>query len=149
VLTDYLITCTGEILKEIYTLVARKAVELGTKEDMELITASLAVCNETAANNNIPGYFDAIIGYEAACLKAAKNIVLNRLLRDLWPASRRVQFATLNLRTESLKEHVSYFNRTTRSLQERNSTMAIAAVRELIDNEIFCGVKYLPQFNSL
>ncbi|MBN2158452.1 MAG: GntR family transcriptional regulator [Spirochaetes bacterium] len=149
VLNDYLITCTGEILKEIYGLVARKTVELGTREDLEAISACLAVCNETAGKNNILGYFNAIIEFESACLKAAKNIVLNRLLRDLWPASRRVQFATLKLRSESLRDHVNYFNRAHQSLMDRNSTMAAAAVRELIEHEIHYGVKYLPEFNKL
>ena len=149
VLNENLIVCTGDILKEIYGLVARKATEFGTSEDRDLISKKLAIIEESAINNDRRGYFDALIEYEAASLKAAKNIVLNLLLRDLWPSSRRVQFATLKLRTESLMEPVKLLQQVHRFFQEGNGDKAAATIRELIGNETRYGVKYLPQFGAL
>ncbi|OHD64063.1 MAG: hypothetical protein A2176_08605 [Spirochaetes bacterium RBG_13_51_14] len=149
VLNEYLIICTGDILKEIYGMMERKIVEKATQEDIQLITEKLSVCEKYSNSNDRLGYFDAIFKFENACLKAIKNIVLNRLLRDLWPASRRVQFATLSLRTESLNEHMKFFLDAHRFLLAGNGELAASAVRELIDSEIRNGVKYLPQFSTL
>lgn len=149
VLNENLIVCTGDILREIYSLVARKAAEFGTPEDRELIAKKLAILDEAANNNDRRGYFDALFEYEASSLKAAKNVVLNLLLRDLWPSSRRVQFATIKLRTESLVEPVKLFKQVHRFLQEGNGDKAAALMREMIENETHYGVKYLSQFGSL
>jgi DNA-binding GntR family transcriptional regulator len=149
VLNENLIVCTGYILREIYSLVARKAAEFGTPEDRELISKKLALLEEASNSNDRRGYFDALFEYEAASLKAAKNVVLNLLLRDLWPSSRRVQFATIKLRTESLAEPVKLFKQVHRFLQEGNGDKAAALMREMIENETHYGVKYLPQFGSL
>jgi DNA-binding GntR family transcriptional regulator len=149
VLNENLIVCTGDILKEIYALVAKKAIEHGNREEHEKITKKLATCEEFAARNDLGGYFDALIEYESECLKAAKNIMLNILLRDLWPSSRRVQYASLRLRTEGLSEHIKYFRKAHQYVNEGNSEGAADAVRAFIDIEIQSAVKYLPKFNTL
>lgn len=148
-LNENLISCSGDILMEVYGLVARKSSELGTEEDRSVITEKLALLEAQASQNNPVGYYEAIIEYETECLRAARNPVLNLLLNDLWPSSRRVQFATLKLRTESLMEPVSLFKQAHKHLLEGNGDKAAAIIRDLIKQEIYYGIKYLPQFNTL
>ncbi len=149
VLNEEMLLSTGDILKEIYGLVARRAAEFGTREDHDLISKKLTVLEDCAKNEDRRGYFDALIEYESACLRAAKNPVLNILLRDLWPSTRRVQYATIKLRTESLSDAVKYFKQAFSFLHEKNGDKAAAIIREVIGIETRYSVKYYSQFNSL
>ncbi|TFH42977.1 MAG: FCD domain-containing protein [Chrysiogenales bacterium] len=130
-------------------LVARKATELGTEEDRKLISGSIEECREAAYRGDPSVYFKAIIRYEDCSLKAARNHVLFRLLRDLWPPSHRVQYATLHLRSESLVDHFRFFETAHQVLLQRDMTGASAAVRDLTESEVAFGVRYLPRFNDL
>ena len=149
ILNENLISCSGDILKEVYGLIARKASELGTEQDRAIITEKLSILEKQASDKNPVGYFEAIIEYETECLRAARNPVLNLLLRDLWPSSRRVQYATLHLRTESLMEPVSLFKQAHQQLLEGNGDRAAAIIRDLIQQETLYGIKYLPKFDTL
>jgi DNA-binding GntR family transcriptional regulator len=149
ILNENLISCSGDILKEVYGLVARRASELGTEEERAIISEKLSHLDKYASQNNPTGYFEAIIEYETECLKAARNPVLNLLLKDLWPSSRRVQYATLHLRTESLMEPVSLFKQAHQMLLDGNGDRAAAIIRDLIQQETMYGIKYLPQFTTL
>ncbi|HOD15352.1 MAG TPA: GntR family transcriptional regulator [Spirochaetota bacterium] len=149
ILNENLISCSGDILKEVYGLVARKAAELGTEEDRTIITEKLGILEEQAVKNNPVGYYEAIMVYEGECLRAARNPVLNLLLNDLWPSSRRVQYATLHLRTESLMEPVTLFKQAHQNLMEGNGDRAAAIIRDLIQQETIYAIKYLPKFDTL
>jgi DNA-binding GntR family transcriptional regulator len=148
-LNENLIICMGDILKEIYGIVARKAAAHGNSEDRKEISTRLAVLEETADNNDRRGYFEAIISYEDACLKATKDLVLLVLLRNLWPSSRRVQFATIQLREENLKGPVNLLRQAHRYLMAGEGEKSAATMREIIENEVSYGVKYLARFDSL
>lgn len=149
VLNERLIICTGDILKEIYGLVARKSAEFGTEDEHRTMAKNLSMMEDCARDNDRRGYFDALIDYEIACLKAAKNVVLNILLKDLWPSSRRVQYASLKLRTESLLDTVALFRQAQQCIEEKNGDKAAAIIRELIGSETRFSVKYLPHFETL
>lgn len=148
VLNENLISCCGDILKEVYGLIARKAATFGTDADRVSITEKLGLLRENASRNDPLGYYEAIIVFEGECLKAARNPVLNLLIRDLWPSSRRVQYATLHLRTESLMEPVTLFMKAHQNLMEGSGDEAAAIIRNLIQQEINYGIKYLPKFDT-
>ncbi len=149
ILNEQLLVSTGDILKEIYGLVARRAAEFGSKEELDLISKKLTALEDCAKNQDRRGYFDALIEYESACLRAAKNPVLDILLKDLWPSTRRVQYATIKLRTEDLTDTVNYFKQAFSFLMEKNGDKAAAIIREIIGIETRYSVKYFSQFNSL
>lgn len=148
-LNENLISCSGDILKEVYGLVARRASDLASDEERVIISEKVAKLEEQAKLNSPVGYYEAIVEYETECLKAARNPVLNLLLNDLWPSSRRVQYATLHLRTEGLMEPVSLFKQAHQMLLERNGDRAAAIIRDLIHQETLYGIKYLPKFGTL
>lgn len=148
VLNENLISCCGDILKEVYGLIARKAATFSTDADRVSITEKLGLLRENASRNDPLGYYEAIIVFEGECLKAARNPVLNLLIRDLWPSSRRVQYATLHLRTESLMEPVTLFMKAHQNLMEGSGDEAAAIIRNLIQQEINYGIKYLPKFDT-
>ncbi|MBP7736162.1 MAG: GntR family transcriptional regulator [Spirochaetes bacterium] len=149
VLNEEMLMSTGDILKELYGLVARRAAEFGTKDELDLVSKKLTICEECAKNDDRRGYFDALMEFEAACLKAAKNVVLNILLKDLWPSTHRVQYATIRLRTESLTDSIKYFRQALPYIMERNGDKAAAIIREIIAIETRYSVKYYSQFGTL
>lgn len=149
VLNEKVIINTGDILKEIYGLVARKAAEFGTEEEYRQMAKNLSIMEENAKNNDRRGYFDALIDYEIASLKAAKNVVLNILLKDLWPSCRRVVYASSKLRTESLTEPVTLLKQAQQCMEEKNGDRAAAIMREFIAKETQYSIKYLPHFETL
>jgi DNA-binding GntR family transcriptional regulator len=124
-----------EILRELYGLVARKAVENGSKEDILKFRPALEKIEESAEKGDVAGYFDGIFEYAEAGMKAAKNPLLQQIITTLMPITRRIQFATLSLRIEDLRKNVRYFQLGTRYLEEGDAEMAAQTTRDYAMNE--------------
>ena len=124
-----------EVLGELYGLVARKAVENGNKEDLLKIHEALKKIEECAEKGDVTGYFNGIFQFAAAGMKAAKNPLLEQIITDLWPITRRIQFATLSLRIDALRKNVKYFQLGTRYLEKGDAEMAAETIRNYAQNE--------------
>jgi DNA-binding GntR family transcriptional regulator len=124
-----------EVLGELYGLVARKTVENGSEEDLLRIRAALEKIEQCAEKADVKGYFDGIFQYAAAAMKAAKNPLLEQIITDLLPITRRIQFATLFLRIEDLRKNVKYFQLGTGYLEDRNADMAAQTIKDYAKNE--------------
>ena len=90
---------------------------------------------DCAARGDISGYYDAIFEYASIGQRAAKNPLLDEMLKDLEPNTRRAQFASLSRRTEDLRNNVSFFERTARYVEEKNGEMASQMIRAYVQNE--------------
>jgi DNA-binding GntR family transcriptional regulator len=124
-----------EVLGELYGLVARKTVENGDEKDLRNIRAALEKIEQCAEEADVKGYFDSIFQYAAAAMKAAKNPLLEQIITDLLPITRRIQFATLSLRIEDLRKNVKYFQLGTQYLEDRNAEMAAQTIQDYAKNE--------------
>jgi DNA-binding GntR family transcriptional regulator len=124
-----------EVLGELYGLVARKAVENGSKEDLLKIQEALKKIEDSAEKGDVKGYFNGIFQFAAAGMKAAKNPLLEQIITDLWPITRRIQFATLSLRIDALRKNVKYFQLGTRYLEKDDAEMAAQTIRNYAQNE--------------
>jgi len=129
-----------DVLVELLTLTARKAAENRTKEDLAEIRRALKKIESCAGKGDTTGYYDAIFEFFVANLIAAKNPLLSRLLRDLEPSTRRIQYASLARRKEDLKSNVLYFEQATKYIEDRNSEMASQAIRKYAQNEKISAV---------
>jgi len=124
-----------DVLVELLTLTARKAAENRTKEDLARIRRALRKIETCAGKGDTSGYYDAIFEFFVASLIAAKNPLLSRLLRDLEPSTRRIQYASLARRKEDLKSNVLYFEQATKYIEDRNSETASQSIRKYAQNE--------------
>ena len=124
-----------DILYELYSLVARRAAENRTQKDLAQIRHSVKKIEDCAARGDISGYYDAIFEYASIGQRASKNPLLDQMLKDLEPSTRRAQFASLSRRTEDLKNNVSFFERTARYVEEKNGDMASQMIRAYVQNE--------------
>jgi DNA-binding GntR family transcriptional regulator len=124
-----------DILNELYSLVARRAAENRTQKDLAQIRRSVKRIEDCAVRGDVPGYYDAIFEYASIGQQAARNPLLDQMLKDLEPSTRRAQFASLSLRTEDLKQNVAFFQHAARYVEEKNAEMASQIIRAYAQNE--------------
>jgi DNA-binding GntR family transcriptional regulator len=124
-----------DILNELYSLVARRAAENRTRKDLAQIRHALRKIESFAASGDVSGYYDAIFEYASIGQQAARNPLLDQMLKDLEPSTRRAQFASLSWRTEELNENVTFFKRAAQYVEDRNAEMASQTIRAYVQNE--------------
>jgi len=119
-----------DIYEQLYALAARRAAENHTAADIIAIEAALAHIEGCAKSKDTLGYYNHIFEFAAAGIAAAKNPLLEAMIRDLWPANRRIQYASLLPREDDLKENVKLFQRVTEYTKKRKAEMAESVIRE-------------------
>ena len=124
-----------DILNELYSLVARRAAENRTRKDLAQIRHALRKIESFAASGDVSGYYDAIFEYASIGQQAARNPLLDQMLKDLEPSTRRAQFASLSWRIEELNENVTFFKRAAQYVEDRNAEMASQTIRAYVQNE--------------
>ena len=131
-----------DILNELYSLVARRAAENRTQKDLAQIRRSVKKIEDCAARGDASGYYDAIFEYASIGQQAARNPLLDQMLKDLEPNTRRTQFASLSRRTtEDLRKNVVFFERAAQYVEDRDGEMASQIIRAYVQNEKEFAVK--------
>ena len=128
-------TSLYDIIVELYGLAARKAAENRSSKDLQGIRHALKVIKDCANGGDVPAYYDAIFQLALAGERSAKNPLLEQMLSDLEPITRRVQFASLRHRTEDLKKSVAFFERFVQYTEAKDGEMACQTIRAYTENE--------------
>jgi DNA-binding GntR family transcriptional regulator len=131
-----------DILAELYALVARKCAENYSEEDLRMIRAVLKNIEDCAEKGDVAGYYNAIFEYAAIGQQVAGNPLLDQILNDLEPITRRTQFASLSLRAEDLRKNVVFFQDATQYIEKGNGEMAARTIRNYAQNEREFALKY-------
>jgi len=124
-----------DIIVELYGLAARKAAENRTGKDLVRIRQALKRIEDCAERGDVPGYYDAIFQLALAGEKAAKNPLLEQMLSDLEPVTRRVQYASLRHRAEDIKKSVTFFEEFVRCVEVKDGEKACQTIRAYTENE--------------
>ena len=124
-----------EVLTELYTLVARKAAENRDQEDLDRIADAVKRAEDFASKGDPAGYYDSIFAFATAIRRASRNALADRILRDLEPATRRTQFATLSDRVHDLAKNVTFFQKGLRYIEKGEAEMAGQTIRKYAQNE--------------
>ena len=130
-----------DILAELYALVARKGAENCSEEDLRMIRAALKNIEDCSEKGDVAGYYNAIFEYAAMGQQAAGNPLLDQILNDLEPITRRIQFASLSLRAEDLRKNVVFFQNATQYIKKGNGEMAAQTIRNYAQNEREFAIK--------
>jgi len=128
-------TSLYDIIVELYGLAARKAAENRSNKDLQGIRHALRRIKDCADKGDVPGYYDSIFRLALVGEKAAKNPLLEQMLSDLEPVTRRVQFASLRHRAEDLKKSVAFFDRFVQYTEAKDGEMACQTIRAYTENE--------------
>jgi len=134
-----------DILTELYALVARRAAQ--NHDEQDLADMRIAVARiETAVEEEDPReYYDAIFEFAAVAMRASRNPLLARILADLEPSTRRVQFATLSQRTHDLRENMKYFQNAGRHVVNGDAERAYQTIYDYAQNERQFAVSILEE----
>ena len=124
-----------DIFEQLYALVARKAAENRSEEDIEAIEEALGRIEACAAKGEVVGYYNRIFEFAQAGMKAAKNPLLESMIRDMWPVNRRIQYASLLHRKDNLKENVKLFQKAVRHMKTSSGRQAESVIREYARTE--------------
>ncbi len=149
VISEEMIIWLFEVLLELYAIVARKVVENGTERDFAAMQVAIGKLEKFSEAGDASGYLEAVYEYAEAALRAAKNPLLGEILLDLWPASRRLQFASLRSRSDELKENVKYFDLALKFSKEGNVRMVESTIRDLVENEIKTALKMVARLKNV
>lgn len=134
-ITEFYIECLYDILKINFGLMARLAVKRASHELRERVKKVLQQIEAHARKGNVREYYSGIFEFAAIGMAASQNPLLEQMLLDLWPSIRRIQFASLSIRAEKLKENGAYFKKMSHYLEEDNPGMTEKIVREYAENE--------------
>jgi DNA-binding GntR family transcriptional regulator len=124
-----------DVLTELYALVAGKSAENRDRDDLQRIGTAVKGAEACAAEGDPAGYYDSIFDFATAIRRASRNVLADRILEDLEPATRRTQFATLSQRVDDLAKNVTFFQKAARHIEKGNAEMAAQTLREYAQNE--------------
>ena len=128
-------TSLYDIIVELYGLAARKAAENRSNKDLQGIRNAFRKIKDCAERGNVSEYYDAIFQLALVGEKAAKNPLLEQILSDLEPVTRRVQYASLRHRAEDLKKSVTFFKEFVRCAEAKDGEKACRTIRAYTENE--------------
>jgi DNA-binding GntR family transcriptional regulator len=124
-----------DVTNALTVLVARKAVAKATPEDMTAIDKTVEAATKAIAEKDITGYYQAFFDFCLAILSTARDSLLEKMILDLLPSIRRMQFLTFHLRADRLEENLKIVQKGNQYLQKDNGEMAINTVIEYMDQE--------------
>lgn len=114
----------GDIFIELIGLGGYRCVTNGTQEDFREIDRWMHAAEKSAQEKDVSGYFDALLGFALTALRAARNPVLDELIRDLMPVPLRILYASASMRADELLDNFHIVKAGNTYIQEGNAKMA-------------------------
>lgn len=124
-----------DVTNVLSVLVARKAVEKATPEDLAAIDKTVDAATEAIREKNITGYYQAFFDFCLAILSTARDSLLEKMILDLLPSIRRMLFLTFHLRADRLDDNLKIIQKGNQYLQNGNGEMAVNTVIEYLEHE--------------
>jgi len=124
-----------DIIVELYGLTAKRAAEHRTERDIGEMRRVLKKMKEAAARGDVSDYYDALFQFALIGQRAAHNPLLEQMLVDLEPLTRRVQFDSIKRHSGDLRKGIHYFEKTLQYIENRDSELACKTIREYAQNE--------------
>jgi DNA-binding GntR family transcriptional regulator len=98
-----------DVLQALYVLLLQKGLPHTTDENYNQIIPFFQTMEECADKSDFEGYYNAMFDFVAVGMKIVGNPILERLILNLWPSKRRMEYATLYRRKDSLRSNLSFF----------------------------------------
>lgn len=140
-----------DIVSDLYSLLIRKAMEKQKTMDEEtdsFIKELLKVftrLEDSAHNNDVEKYFNAIFEIAAVTLVAVESPLLTKIITELWHNKQRVEYMTLKHRKEELIENLKYFDSLKKYMLEFNEKKLVETIRKYTENEKRIAISILEK----
>lgn len=144
VLTRAHVACMYDILTELYALVVRNLIECATDDAVRQVDAAIKDLERCAQRHDVEGYYNAIFDFGAVALQCVRMPLLERMIMELWPTKRRVEYHMAALRRNDLVENANLFRQTFQYLLAGDVERAVQTFRTYTQGEKEYALKHIP-----
>lgn len=137
-----------DVLTALYTRLAQKGLSLATEENLNQVTPILKSMEECADKSDFEGYYDGMFKFTSVCMKIVNNPILEQIILNLWPSKRRMEYATLFRRKDSLKRNLNFFLKGTTAYMEGRLDLVEKDISEYIEHEKQCAISLAKEFDQ-
>lgn len=133
-----------DILTELYTLLTRKLLQSFNDEIIRMIDEAIMELERCAHNHDGEGYYNAIFAFGTVALQYVRMPLLEKMVTDLWPIKRRVEYYITKLRSDDLVQNAQLFRLAYQHALAGDGEQAVRAVRTYTQGEKEFALTHMP-----
>jgi DNA-binding GntR family transcriptional regulator len=137
-----------DVLAALYVLLVQSGIPNVTQEEFDQLNSIIKLMEDCADKSDFEGYYDGMFKFTSAGMKIVNNQILEQIILNLWPSKRRMEFATLYRRKDSLRENLIFFLQGTNHYLEGRFEMVEKAIHDYIDQEKKCAILLAREFEE-
>ncbi len=141
------VTMLYDLITEMYALLIRKAMEKKSGFNMEKVVEIFTKIQDSAENNDVDNYYKGIFDLALIALDVTESYLLKKVITDLWPNKRRIEYMTLTSRKNELKKNLKYFKSLVNGLAESDVERMVDTIREYTQNEKAFAISIMEKNN--
>jgi GntR family transcriptional regulator, rspAB operon transcriptional repressor len=137
-----------DVLAVHYVLLAKTGLPKATEEQFDQVYTVIKLLEECADKSDFEGYYDGMFQFASVCIKIVNNKLLEKIVLNLWPSKRRMEYATLFRRKGNLKENLSFFLQGINYFSEGKFDMIEKTIYDYIEKEKKCAILLVQEFEK-
>ena len=134
-LSESTINWVFDVMTELAALLARRAAESPTDEDMQMLRDVQNRLEDCADRTDNAGYYDCFFEGARIVRGMVENPLLEDVLSDLEPTVGRILYGSLAHQRDDLKENLKFLQRVIRHIIDRQPDEAAEAFRDYANSE--------------
>jgi len=135
---------TYDILAQLYALLLRKFVAVADERSFIQINAVIDKLDKCAASRDIEGFNEALFSIGVVALQLIKAPMMERMILELWPTKRRVEYYISSHKQEYLKEIVRFFRKTFLHARAGNTDQALVYLMTYVQSQKDYALEHFP-----
>ncbi len=143
------ITILYDLLVEMYVILIRKAMEKKNDFNKQEVMEVFAKIQDSAEKNDADHYYKNIFELARVALEVTKSSLLTKVITDLWPNKRRIEYLTLTSRKNELEKNLEYFKLLVKYLLESDVERMVDTIREYTRSEKTAAIQILKNNNLI
>jgi DNA-binding GntR family transcriptional regulator len=137
-----------DVLSALYVLLLQKGLPNVTQEQFDELYHIIKLMEASADKSDFEGYYDGMFKFTSVGMKIVGNPILEQIILNLWPSKRRMEFATLYRRKDSLRANLNFFLQGVTSFTEGRFDMIEKYIKEYIEKEKECAISLAHEFEQ-
>ncbi|HOO73575.1 MAG TPA: GntR family transcriptional regulator [Spirochaetota bacterium] len=137
-----------DVLIEFLSILVRRCIENCDDDHRRRLQDACDTLENNAHQGDTNAYISALFEFINVGLEAAFNPLLSRVLNELMPSIKRVQYLSMRYLDRKLEHNLHYFKELTRYVGLRNAEMGVKVIRDYVTNEFDIAIKALDSLNN-
>lgn len=143
VLTRAYVAGLYDILTELYSLLVTKLFDCADAKARKKVDTAIGNLERFAEKQDALGYYNGIFDLCSVALDVVGMPLLNRMIWELWPAKRRIEYPIITLRKDDLKQNADLFRQAYQCALAGDRGTSVKAVRAYIQGEKSFALEHL------